>query len=162
MAQVRVIVRGVPELREALARIRAPGNRAVLDRALTKSALLVQRIAAREKIIAGGVTGRGRARTIAPPHPSQLTSRTGAGRRSIRVNRDDLPFAIEIGSDLTYMAVHEFGGTFSVTRKRPVSGGTVTYSATYPPRPFLGPALDDAAQQFPAIFAAEFQREVER
>ncbi len=79
-----------------------PGKNPVVFREfLDKLALQVQTRATKVEIIRGG-TG--------PPHPTRLTSRTGAGRRSISVDRRGLPNSISIGSNLVYMAVHEFGG----------------------------------------------------
>lgn len=143
MASVRVIVRGIPELNAALGKIKSPGNRRVLERALKKSAYLVQRIATTEKIIRGGPKG-------APPDPSRVTSRTGRLRGSIAVDLTGAPAYAEIGSAVVYAPIHEFGGT--VSRRKG--------SATYPPRPYLGPALDDAAKSFSDIFADEFKAEL--
>ena len=158
MAGVRVIVRGVPELHAQLAKLRSPGNARILSRALLKSAYEIQRVAAREKIIRGGVVGRGKNRTETPPHPFRVTSRSGALRRSIAVDRGPLPFAVEVGSNLRYAPVHEFGGTYRMTRR--TKGGTTSYTATYPARPFLQPALDDVAKTFSDLFAAEIKKEL--
>jgi len=138
MTTFRVELTTSPGLQRALAALRQPALREVFRRALLKSALKVQQIATREKIRAGGVVGTGKSRMNLPPLPDRLTSRTGTLRRSIAVDRSQLPFEVSIGSDLVYAAVHEVGGL--VTRR----SGT----AHYPQRPFLKPALDDANAYF--------------
>ena len=85
----------------------------------------------KEKILRGGK---------GPPVKGILTSRTGTLRRSIRVNRSPLPWAVEVGTDLVYGAVHELSTRF--------------------PRPYLAPALDDMADKFDDIFAREIAKEI--
>lgn len=110
-------------------------NKRWVSRALLRGALLVQKVAAEEKILRGG---------SGPPVPHILTSRTGTLRRSIRVDRGGLPEAISIGTDLIYGLVHELGGRF------------------HPPRPFLSPAADDVAPQLPDILLEEWAKEYDR
>ena len=117
---------------EALNLTRGKGQDA-LDRALDTMGFKVQANAATKQIRRGG---------SGPPHPTRLTSRTGTGRRSIRVNRRAL--ARIIGSDIIYMRVHELGGT------------------RHPPRPYLSPALAAEAPQFDDILAKELQRLIDR
>lgn len=126
-----------PKLRRALDSMQEPRIQNVFRRALIKAALRTQELAATEFIIRGGARG-------APPHPKLVTSRTGELRRSIRVNRGPLPSAIEIGSDLVYAPVHEFG-----SRARNIR-----------PRPYLQPALEKASRDFERLFAVEWQREI--
>ena len=128
-----ISVQGLDELHERLDRIMPSKNSAWVARALVKAALRVQEISAKEKILRGGK---------GPPVPGILTSRTGTLRRSIRVNRSPLPWAVEVGTDLVYGAVHETGGKF------------------HPPRPFLGPGLEDASRDFDRIFAKEWAKEM--
>ena len=130
---LRISVQGLDELHERLDRINPKKNTAWVARALVKSALRVQEIAAKDKIKRGGK---------GPPVPGILTSRTGTLRRSIRVNRSPLPWAVEIGTDLVYGAVHEHGGKF------------------HPPRPFLKPGLEDASRDLDRIFAKELAKEL--
>lgn len=107
-----------------------PGERAV-ERALDEVAARIQRNAQTKQILRGGK---------GPPHPRQLTSRTGTLRRSIRVNRIK-PLERSIGSDLVY-AVHEFG----IPRQ------------TIRARPYLQPALNEEG---PAL-ADEMRRELRK
>jgi len=130
--QMRVTVTGVPELQRALERMNPGENKRILRNSLLSMAFEIQADAAKNQIHPGGK---------GPPLPDRLTSRTGTLRRSIRVNRGPLPFAIEIGTDLTYGAVHEFG------------------SKTHPRRPFLKPALDAIAPKFGKIVIAEWKKE---
>lgn len=141
---MRVAITIDPGLTRALTSLRKPALHATFRDALTHAAYEVQRIAAQEKIRRGGVVGKGRQRMILPPLPDRLTSRTGSLRRSIGVDRSDLPFAISIGTELVYGRVHETGGRFG--------------RAKYPPRPFLSPALDDVMPKFESFFARAIQR----
>lgn len=140
--------------------------------ALLRAALLVQKIAAKEKIRRGGATKTGQRRAL----PNVLTSRTGTLRRSIAVDRAPLPGAVDVGTALGYGAVHEIGGTFTIPRhqvdahtRRIVFGRRVApfnvgpysrgpYSARYPKRPFLVPALEETIPKLPRIFVEEIQK----
>lgn len=130
-----VKVTGVKKLNKKLRQIDPEQNTKILRRALDKAGLLVQKIAATDKIVRGG---------SGPPLADRLTSRTGALRRSIRVNRAPFPHAIEIGTDLGYGAVHELGL------------GAAT------PRPFLSPALKDAETRVRRFFEDEIRREIRK
>ena len=168
-----ITVQGLDELHERLNRISPSKNSAWVARSLKKCAELTQDITANEMIIRGGRFrgpkgkrgGKGKMRS-AGVDPKRITSRTGTLRRSIRVNTSTLPFAAEVGSDLVYAAVHEFGGTYSIpSYSRAIatstrSGGSSmalvkAHSATYPARPYLAPGLDKAAKSFSDIFAKE-------
>lgn len=131
----RVKVTGIKKLNKKLRQIDPERNTKILTRALTKAGLLVQKIAAKDKIKSGGQ---------AAPLPDRLTSRTGTLRRSIRVNRSPFPHAIEIGTDKDYGRVHELG------------------IAPFPPRPFLSPALHDAESRVRRFFEAEIAREIRK
>jgi phage gpG-like protein len=123
--------------------------------ALLRAALLVQRVAAQKKIKRGG-EGK--------PLPHVLTSRTGTLRRSIGVDRGPLPGAVDVGTALKYGGVHETGGVFGIprhtvaahARRGPFSRGP--YSARFPKRPFLVPALEDIVPRLPDIFVEEIQK----
>ena len=169
---LRVSVEGMDRVMDKLNGINPQKNPALLRRSLITCAELVQKISAEEMIIrgsrfrgpAGPRGGKGKL-VSAGVHPTKLTSRHGGEGivGSIRVNRSPLPYAIEVGSDRVYAPVHEFGGTFFVrqaTSSR--SGGSIGYSATYPPRPFLQPALEKAAKSFSAIFAKELEKEIRK
>lgn len=159
MIQARVNVTNIRPLMSALSALRMPELRTVLDRALLQSAFLVQRIASTEKIRHGS--------RRSPPLPDKLTSRNaGAGLvGSIGVDRSRLPFVVTVGSALRYAPVHELGGVFRVpTHRRRTKSGKATsvraHSATFPKRPFLAPALEDASKRFPDLFVAEVDRAV--
>ena len=137
-AQLKVSVVGRKELLRKLEKMDPGRNKRILRNSLLESALLVQRDAAKNQILAGG---GGKRSGMTPVHPKHLTSRTGTLRRSIKVDRGPLPFAIEVGTDLTYGATHEAGGKH------------------VKPRPFLKPALDRVAPRFGDIVVKHWKRE---
>lgn len=157
--EMRVRVQEDPRLTQALRAVRMPGARRAIGRALRASAYLVQESAKDESIIRGGARATGGALTgsyrQSKPHPTKLTSRTGHGRRSIRINMLASGMAIEVGSDVGYMALHEEGGIAA-------RGGAHAraHFAKYPPRPWLKPALDKVSPKFPNIFVEELLREI--
>ncbi len=121
---------GTRELLRGLERLNPDENERITSPALIESMLLSLRIAARDKIHAGGG---------GPPKPNILTSRTGTLRRSLgasfAIDRTGLPRSIEGGTFLIYGAVHE------ATR-----------------RAFLAPGLSDATRQFEDIFTKHQRR----
>ena len=136
-AFIKTSVTGVKAFNKKLDRMNPQKNTSKLKRApLKKAAKLVQKIASKEKIV------RGRPRHSAPL-PDRLTSRHGGAGLvgSIRVNENPLPGAIEIGTDLDYGAIHEFG------------------LGRFPKRPFLGPALKDATRKIETFFEDALNRE---
>ena len=168
--QMRVVVTSIPELRAALERIDPGENKRILRDGFIAAANEIQADAAKHQIKRRGKN--------APPIPKHLTSRHGGAGLvgSIRVNHGPLPFAIEVGTDRGYGPTHEFGGRVSFpssrvsahTRRmafgRRVKPFTVpahtrsAYSASYPRRPFLKPALDKIAPRFGDIFLREWKK----
>lgn len=159
MASIRVEVDGLQKVRTVLLGINPERQPAWVRRALTKGGLLVQREAAQNQIRRGG---------SGPPLAHRLTSRTGTGRRSIRVDRGGLPrFFVDIGSDLAYMRVHEGGGTVqrkAHTRRSRLGNlhSVRAHQATYPARPYLQPALEVVDAQLEGVFSDEWGREIDR
>jgi len=135
---LRVSVVGSKALRRKLEKLNPGTNKRILRKSLIESALEIQRDAAKNQILAGG---GGKKSGMTKPHPRYLTSRTGTLRRSIKVDRGPLPFAIEVGTDLVYGAVHEFGRG----RMRQ--------------RPFMQPALDRVAPKFGDIVVKHWKKE---
>ena len=136
--QLRVSVVGMPALRRALDKMNPGVNRKIVRNSLIESALTIQRDAVKNQILSGG---GGKRSGMTKPHSTFLTSRTGTLRRSIKVDRGPLPFAIEVGTDLVYGAAHEFG-----------LGGMKK-------RAFMQPALDRAAPKFGDIVVKHWKRE---
>ena len=135
-------VDGDEQVRRVLTNINPGKHPAFVKRALTKSGLLVQRNAALKQMIRGGRQA---------PAPTKLTSRTGTGRRSIRVDRSGLrQFYVDIGSDLRYMQLHETGGL--VSRRG--------HSFRMPRRAYMAPALAAVQDSFPAVFTKEWSKEL--
>lgn len=161
---VRVV--GLEALRRGIRDLTPAQNESIQRNVLRKLALITQRDAAQNQMKRGGK---------APPIRGKLTSRTGTGRRSIRTNFGELPRQTSVGSDLKYMALHEEGGTVSIgshtvrrhTRRvafgrnvKPFQVGPYTrgpYSATYPKRPWLRPAVDVAVRQGPDLLRREWE-----
>ena len=133
--QLKVSVVGVKELTRKLEKMNPGINKKILRDSLIETALLMQRDAAKNQILAGGGGKKG---GMTRPHPRHLTSRTGTLRRSIKVDRGPLPFAIEVGTDLVYGAYHE-----SRAKRR---------------RPFMKPALDRIAPKFGDIVVKHWKR----
>jgi len=138
--QLRVSIVGTKGLKRALDKMNPGVNKRIVRESLIESAFLVQRDAAKNQILAGG---GGKKSGMTKPHPRFLTSRTGTLRRSIKVDRGPLPFAIEVGTDLVYGAAHEFGST---KRNLPV-------------RAFMQPALERVAPKFGEIVVKHWKRE---
>lgn len=159
---IRATVAGGERFQQALRNASPKTNPRFISQLLRAVALRTQAVAAGDKIRRGG---------SGPALPDRLTSRTGTGRRSISTNLSPLPRAAEVGSDLSYMAVHEIGGRINVpgttvqshTRTvafgRKVAPFTVpshrrrAHSARYPARPWLQPAVDDVVAEAPEIGA---------
>jgi hypothetical protein len=135
MAAITVSVVGTKELKRKLEKMNPGVNKKIVRNSLIESALAIQRDAAKNQILAGG-GGKGDGMT--KPHPRYLTSRTGTLRRSIKVDRGPLPFAIEVGTDLGYGAYHELRA-----KRR---------------RPFMQPALDRVAPRFGDIVVKHWKR----
>ncbi len=158
-SNIRATVTGERRLLAVLNGINPKQNPEFVRRALTKGGLLVQREAALKHIKRGGKGA---------PLRDRLTSRTGTGRRSIRVDRGGLPrLFVDIGSDLKYMQLHETGGT--VTRRshsrRSRKGKIHTvkaHSATFPARPYLKPALEAVDDKLEGLFFREWDRELKK
>jgi len=129
---VRVV--GDKALQRRLKKMNPAVNQAIMRDGLTEAALDVQANAALKQIAHG--------RGSAPPLSNKLTSRHGGHGLvgSIRVDRKQLPFAIEVGSDKVYGQVHE-RGLFG-----------------YPVRAFMGPALKAVQSRFPAIINKHWKK----
>jgi hypothetical protein len=173
MVAITVKTSGLNELQADLRRLNPKENVQITSKGFEDIAFAIQRNAANKQIVAGG---RGKKNAV-PPLPSKLTSRTGTGRRSIRVNRGPLPRAIEIGTDLKYMSLHEVGGSADhktgVVRehKRKVVFGKKVkpfivpahfrsgYTADYPKRSFLEPAYEAIRPRMGEIIVKAWRKE---
>ncbi len=146
---IKIRVDGGANLTRVMNNIDPSRNPEFVRRALIKGGLLVQKNAAEKQIKRGG---------RAKPLPNKLTSRSGTGRRSIRTDRSGLPrFFVDIGSDLKYMQLHETGGT--VTRR---SSKGNTHQATFPPRPYMAPALAAVNTDLGGAFFREWDRALKK
>jgi phage gpG-like protein len=163
-------------VRNVLGSMRAPRVNTVMRAFLLSAAYAVQTDAARNQIIGGG------GKSHAPPHPTRLTSRSGELRRSISANRgkdtSGLPRYIDVGSDLGYARLHEYGGTVTASSRskgalkgaksglkrlgnRLGLGGLIgSHKAAYPPRPFLGPAVAAVSPRFELMLETELAKAV--
>jgi len=130
-------VTGAREWLRALNRLSPKEHQEITARSLVECGLLVQRNAAMKQIMGGGQKAKG---VHLKPHPTRLTSRTGTLRRSISTNRQPLPLAVEVGTDLIYGRVHELG------------------LGRFPKRAFLAPAVEAEEDKFPRIFLKHWRR----
>ena len=141
-----------PGLEVALGAFQPPRIGNIFGRTLNRVGLDVQTIATTKHM-------RG-------PRPAKLGQITGDLRRSIRVDRGHSPRFVEVGSDLVYAPVHEFGAKINAK-----GGGFLTFklrdgtfrkvrSVTIPARPYLQPALDEASKRGADILFQEISREV--
>lgn len=131
MPGIRVVVKGDKVAARKLRKLNPKTNPEFVRRALVKGGFLIQQDAQLNQIERGGK---------GPPLPHRLTSRTGTGRRSIRVDRGGLPnFFIDIGSDLEYMQLHELT-----------------------PRAYLAPAIEAVDDKLENLFRLEWSRESSR
>ena len=140
--RLNIRLEGGANLRRALAKMNPQQNQQILRRSLRQAAVLVVANAKNVQIRRGG----------GAVHPTKLTHRNvGAGLgSSIGPDFHGLPRYAEAGTDVFYGGIHEKGGTFK--RK---GGGTVTF----PPRPFMEPALEAIRPQIPAIVVRHWKRE---
>lgn len=90
-------------------------------------------VSAAMKIAMNRVLQVSRREYLSGPRPRRLDTVTGELKRSLTIDKGELPFAIEGGTPLEFAPVHEFG-----------QGGR---------RAFLRPALTEASREFPEIFA---------
>lgn len=132
-------ITGAQEYLKALSRLSPKQNTKIMVDSLTECALRVQENAAKKQILGGGQKAIG---VQIKPHPTKLTSRTGTLRRSISTNRQPLPLAIEVGTDLIYGRIHEIDGAGKAKVRRP----------------FLAPAVEDVEDRFPAVFLKHWRR----
>jgi phage gpG-like protein len=171
-----VSIEGEAAIRSWLDRLDPVSNSRIMRNGLIVAANLISTDAKTRQFVAGG---RGKSKAL-KALSNRLTSRTGTLRRSIRVNRSGVPAYIDIGTDLKYGAVHEFGGEIDKPSRvirshtRRVAFGKkrkpftvpahfrMGHSANYPKRPFMKPALDAIAPSLPTIFLAEWAKEAAR
>lgn len=99
MTTLRVVIEGEDKVQRLIDRSNIRTHPQAVGELLDRLGVMTQSEAQQNGLIRGGVPG--------VVHPTKLTSRTGTGRRSIRVDRKELPRAVEVGSDLIYMRVHE-------------------------------------------------------
>ena len=134
--QLQVSIVGTKELQRRLKKMNPQQNTRITRLSLIDAAKAVLIDATKVQIKAGG---GGKKSGYSAPDPKQLTSRTGTLRRSIGINKSELPFAITVGTNLRYGAYHELTADKL--------------------RPFMGPALDKIAPEFPRIVVRHWKKE---
>jgi hypothetical protein len=135
MTQLRVSIVGTKELQRRLHKLNPAINRRIMVKSLSEAAVDILADVQKVQIVGG----RGKALPLA----DRLTNRSG-GRGlvgSMGIDRRPLPKAIEIGTHLTYGAVHEEG------------------RGRYPRRAFLAPALEKIGGRIPGIIIKNWKRE---
>lgn len=173
MPQLTVNLSGVKELQDRLRQMNPKRNVKIPQRFFIRAAQEIQKNAKDKQISAGG---RGKGKAL-KPLPHKLTSREGTLRRDISVDRKWLPWAIEIGPDIEYAAIHEFGGRISIPavtvkahRRTTAFGKKVApftvpehtrraHSASYPRRAFMAPALEAIRPRLPDILVDIWKKE---
>jgi phage gpG-like protein len=134
--QLQVSIVGTKELQRRLKKMNPEQNTRIMRKSLIDSAKAVLVDATKVQILSGVPRKR-------PPgwkaHQKRLTSQDGTLRRSIGINKSELPFAITVGTNLKYGAYHELEA-----KKL---------------RPFMGPALDKTEAQFTRIVVKHWKRE---
>lgn len=154
--EISITVKGMDKLAAAIDRLGSPKNIEARSRALRLMAAHTQ-----DKLrnfLRGGKPLHVQSSSLVKsygvdsPSPNSPVFDTGG-----------LPNRIALGSDLKYAAIHEDGGTIKPKNAewlvfKTAKGWVKTKSVTMPARPHLGPALEEAAVDFPAIM----QREIER
>ena len=151
MASVHVELIPSSSLERALSALENPAP--ILGRTLLAFARRVQSIT-REDYLSGG--------------EGKLKRRTGDLARSVTVDDSELPYAVAVGTDRIYGPVHEFGALIRAKAGGlmrfglGVNGGAPFRSARVvriPARPFLAPAVAQAAPELLPILEDEARRE---
>lgn len=116
---------------ELFNRLNAAVKESVAIKSLTTSAKIIQAWVMRNRL-----TG---------PRPQFLGVRTNRLRSSItaaQAVRTGNEYIAKIGTNVTYAPIHEFGGTVSK-----ISSKGKAFTAKYPKRAFLQPALEDSGNR---------------
>ena len=135
--RLAIVVTGARQAAEAFRRAGERG-RAHIGRGLRRAAGVI----------------RGQAvRIIYAGHPEHLEGRTGRLRQSIQSATNEVALTAQVGTNVIYAPVHEFGATIRpkghpFLRFRGKSGEWVFMrEVTIPPRPYLGPAAEAKGQE---------------
>jgi phage gpG-like protein len=105
--------------------------------AATKDSLISSSLTTGAILLSGWV----KRNRLTGPRPNYLGVNTGRLRASItfsKAQRSGNVYSARIGTNVVYAPIHEFGLTVNKISKR-----GKPFTATYPKRAFLGPALDD-------------------
>lgn len=129
-AFITVRVTGGAQLRQALAKLNPETNGRIFSQSVREIATKIGANAKNVQIRRGQ----------GAVHPTQLTHRTFRLRDSIGPDFSGLPTFAEVGTDVFYGAIHEFG----------LNGH---------PRPFMQPALDAIAPEIPEIVVKHWKAE---
>lgn len=129
-AAITVNIEGTKELQRRLAKLNPQQNVEIFIRSAREVATLIAANARNVQI------RRGRGAV----HPSQLTHRDYGLRDSIAPDFRGFPRFAEVGTELFYGAIHEFG------------------LGHFPARPFMQPALDDVHPEIPSIFVRNWKK----
>lgn len=175
---------GDKKILRVLSAINPETNPSFVREALVAGGLVIQNNAALKQIKRGGILKSGR---HSKALGNKLTSRSGVGRGSISVNREGLHrFFVDIGSHgagSAYMRLHETGGRVlknphlrqahkrqAYTRKGGVSvkahnvraTAVTAFQVTYPPRPYMAPAMAATQKEVRDTFTRRWARELNK
>jgi len=127
---ITVKVTGTKELRRRLAKMNPQQNEEIFIRSARQAATLIAADARRVQIR----SGRGAV------HPSRLTHRSHWLRDHIAPDFRGFPRFAEVGTDVFYGAIHEFG------------------LGHFPARPFMAPALEAIRPKIPSIVVRNWKK----
>jgi phage gpG-like protein len=87
--------------------------------------------------------------------------------QTVNATASDTSAEAEIGTNVVYAAIHEFGGTITAKNGKgmvfEVDGHTVmTKSVTIPARPYLRPAIDEHESEIEDAVIGTIQREISK
>ena len=175
---IKYTLRPTGEVLEVLRSMGQPGLNHALTKALIACAILVSNEITERQIIRGGRVNVGGPRggkhlVNTKPHATKLTSRSGAGglRESLGtsygIDKSHVPRFIDVGTDIVYGAIHEYGGTIRVTPRmrnalhyEGIHLRKSTHTITIPPRPFLKPGFEAVEPRFPDVFVKYWKQEI--
>jgi phage gpG-like protein len=96
-----------------------------------------------------------------------LKVRTGRLRSSITSSVDQFKLEASVGTNVIYAPIHEYGGVIRPKNKKflrfRIEGQwIISRQSVIPPRPFLGPALDESVEIVSDIIADEMLKSIAR
>lgn len=138
MAKFKIRFTNRRELQKRIDKINPKINSRIVSKSLVECAMMIARNAVSDQIIRSADAG--------VVNKKRLTNRTttligSMGTATKALNKSGLPRYIDVGSNVEYAAIHEYGGE------------------NMPKRPYLAPALDDVSGKFEDVFLKHWRIE---